>query len=81
VGSIIIEPGVLRLALAVIVVAVHYCGFAGMSRFVAMILGLATLPYIAATLSRKSKQIDRCLGDFACPVYLPLARHFTCKKI
>jgi peptidoglycan/LPS O-acetylase OafA/YrhL len=39
-------------------------------RHIAILIGLAALPYIAATLGRKSNRLDRILGDLAYPVYL-----------
>jgi peptidoglycan/LPS O-acetylase OafA/YrhL len=40
------------------------------SRFVVILLSSVSLPYIAASLAKKSDQADRMLGDLAYPVYL-----------
>jgi peptidoglycan/LPS O-acetylase OafA/YrhL len=40
------------------------------SRFIVILLSIVSLPYIAASLSKKSDQADRTLGDLAYPVYL-----------
>jgi peptidoglycan/LPS O-acetylase OafA/YrhL len=40
------------------------------SRFVVMLLSLVSLPYVAASLAKKSDPVDRKLGDLAYPIYL-----------
>ena len=42
----------------------------GLLRFAAIATGLLGLPYVAASLTRKSHAGDRVLGDLAYPVYL-----------
>ncbi len=40
------------------------------TRFVAIAFGLVGLPYVAASLSKKSDNFDRVLGDLSYPIYV-----------